>query len=162
MEFRSLNCLNYLLDLHSSLEMDFRDMGIDILESFYTPRRENAFHLLAARSFDLEILDILATNQRTKELINISDSEGNSPLLVSTKRRNFEIGEYLVNHGAQIDSMNKFGESPIGICIENNESQLFRCFLENGTWMVIRFKQLFKCVGTGGRDCIGNNRLSCY
>lgn len=147
MEFRSLNCLKYLLDLHSSLENYFRDMGIDILESFYTPRRENAFHLLAARSFDLEILDILATNQRAKELINISDSEGNSPLLVSTKRKNFEMGEYLVNHGAQIDSMNKFGESPIGICIENNESQLFRCFLENGRWTVICLNNCLNVLG---------------
>lgn len=146
-DFRRLKCLRYLLEIYSDIIVKFKTT-IHPFAAFLTKSKkwETVLHMVAARPFDGEILNLLSTNDNFWENVNCKDSKGNTPLLISTKRCNFEVSEYLLKRGAKIDSLNLNHQSPIGICLENNDGPLLRCFLENGTfWTGPLFKMSSCC-----------------
>lgn len=138
-EFRSLECLQYLLEIY----MEAKSMNSGLYKGPYSIfsatkwETKTVLHMLATKPFDVEILDVLFTEDSVVQLINYPDTNGDTPLLVSTKQRNFYMSEYLIKRGAIIEAFNYDNQTPISICFENNDLQLFRCFLENGRFSVL-------------------------
>lgn len=143
-EFRSLECLQYLLEIYMEAKSMNSGLHMDPYSIFSADRgTKTVLHMLATKSFDVEILDVLFTEDSVVELINYPDTNRDTPLLVSTKQRNFYMSEYLIKRGAIIEAFNHDNQTPISICFENNDLQLFRCFLENGKFFRLNMSSHF-------------------
>ena len=55
----------------------------------------------------------------------------NTPLLIAVKNNNIKIIKMLLNHGADIETRNKDGESPLSVAIQKNKIELIEMLLKN-------------------------------
>ncbi len=70
---------------------------------------------------------------RNKADINAKDNEGDSPLLAALTNRQKEMGELLVNRGAQVNvKMAKGGWTPLHLAVLLKDEDLVRLLVEKG------------------------------
>jgi ankyrin repeat protein len=84
----------------------------------------------AIKSGDLAQVQSIITNKPT--IINYSDENGNTPLIIATSYNNFEIVSWLIDTGADVRAGNKSGDTPLHIAVLNNDKNLVNLLLDKG------------------------------
>jgi len=80
-------------------------------------KNQNALHLLALRTKDINIIDFLLSKNVP---INAIDNDGNSPLANSVKRNSPEMITHLIKNGADLSYKDKSGNSLMHIAVDRS------------------------------------------
>ena len=84
---------------------------------------KRCINLHTAITHYLHLDTIISIYNRNQNLINQQDSLGYSPLHLAAKFGRFEIAQFLIDMGADIDIKNNFGNTPLHIAtLQDNSS----------------------------------------
>ena len=84
-------------------------------------KNQNALHLLALRTKDINIIDFLLSKNVP---INAIDNDGNSPLANSVKRNSPEMITHLIENGADLSYKDRSGNSLMHIAVDRSSEKV--------------------------------------
>lgn len=89
---------------------------------------QTALHIVAERR-DAAWLGFLLSKGANP---NMTDAQGNTPLMVATRLRFVEGAQTLLDHGAQVDKTNDSGETPLIRAVQLRDLPLIRLLVSKG------------------------------
>jgi hypothetical protein len=75
--------------------------------------------------------------------INFPDSDGNTPLFQATKNHKSGSVSILLRNGAEPDIVNKWGNSPLSIALENFSHHCAELLVDSGASVNVRIKSVY-------------------
>lgn len=95
----------------------------DVLKFLYAYKNQQAWS-------DNQIQEYI--DERKKSFINARNKSGITALHKATAHGNFELAEFLVENGADVNSLTTEGDIPLTIAIRGSNIKLAKYFIENG------------------------------
>lgn len=125
----SYNFLKAIRDKDGTKVMEFLGKpGTTIINTRDVSTSQTALHIVTARR-DTAWIEFLITKGANP---NLTDGNGDTPLMIATQLRFAEGAQTLLEHGAQVDKTNGSGETPLIRAVHLNDLPMIRLLVSKG------------------------------
>jgi len=85
----------------------------------------------AVNNGDLEKVKILLENS-SEESVNLADYDGKTPILIAAMKGHQELVTYLIQRGANLNVVDRFGETPLKEALHHHHDDIVKTLQEQG------------------------------
>lgn len=123
------------------------DLGLISMVKYFVNRGAN----VNARNFNSETAIFVSSKHGYSEIVhflvehcsaqvNVANRDGETPLMNSIMKRNVELMKYLIDHGADLSTMNRFGETAFfrAVFKFNHKLEVLKYLIEKGANMNVQ------------------------
>ncbi|MBQ7885130.1 MAG: ankyrin repeat domain-containing protein [Clostridia bacterium] len=124
-------------ELHRKQVRTYNNTSANWKQNFVAKPKEEQIRLMFKYALDGNKKMLKFIYQNCDIDFNITDADGNTPLMFAVKSGSREAVEYVLNNGANVNYLNNLGITPLHLATRKNSQTLVRVLLEFGAFVDI-------------------------